>query len=79
MFLQHSKSLDFPEYLNAKIPPKYAQMGQKWYLKSLYLARTQARLTVGFYSIINLYLLAQSSKTLIFYSTEAEISLLIIP
>lgn len=53
-------------------------MGQKWHLKSLYLARTQARLTVDFYSIINLYLLAESSKTLIFYTTEEKISLLII-
>lgn len=79
MFLQHSKSPDSPEYLNAKIPPKCAQMGQKWHLKALYLARTQARLTVDFYSIISLYLLAQSSKTLIFYSTEEEIFLLIIP
>lgn len=79
MFLQHWKSPDSPEYLNIKIPPKCAQMGQKWHLKCLYLARTQARLTVDFYSIINLSLLAQNSKRLIFYSTEEEISLLIMP
>lgn len=79
MFLEHSKSPDSPEYLNIKIPPKYPQMGKKWHLKPLYLVRTQTRQTVDFYSIINLYLLAQSSKKLIFYSIEEEISLLIIP
>lgn len=72
MFLQHSKIPDSPEYLHIKIPPKYVQMGQKWHLKSLYLARTQARLTVGFCSIINLYLLAWNSKTLIVYTQRKQ-------
>jgi len=78
MFLQLSKSPDYPEYFYVKIPASMLRWDKKWHLTSLYLARTQARLTVGFYSVINLYLLAWSSKTLIFYNTEEEISSLII-
>lgn len=77
MFLQHSKSPEYPEYLHVK-----SQLILRWDKNGIWspfiLPSTQARLTVGYYSIINLYLLTWSSKTLIFRSTEEETSSLII-